>query len=76
VVCAPTQGVDIASKQALYKIIDDARADGMAVLVVSDDLDELTICDRVEVVFRGKITKSFKRGWGEHEVVAAIEGLY
>ena len=48
----------------------------MAVLVVSDDLDELTICDRVEVVFRGKITKSFKRGWGEHEVVAAIEGLY
>lgn len=76
VVCSPTQGVDIASKQALYKIMDDAREGGMAVLVVSDDLDELTICDRVEVVFRGKITKTFKRGWGEHDVVAAIEGLY
>lgn len=76
VVCAPTQGVDIASKQALYNIISDARENGMAVLVVSDDLDELTICDRVEVVFRGKITRSFNKGWGEHEVVAAIEGLY
>ena len=76
VVASPTQGVDIASKQALYKIIDDARLHGMAVLVVSDDLDELTICDRVEVVFRGKITRTFKKGWGEHEVVAAIEGLY
>ena len=76
VVCAPTQGVDIASKQALYNIIGEARENGMAVLVVSDDLDELTICDRVEVVFRGKITRSFNKGWGEHEVVAAIEGLY
>jgi simple sugar transport system ATP-binding protein len=76
VLAAPTQGVDIASKQALYRIINEAKTRGMAVLVVSDDLDELTICDRVEVVFRGRITRTFQKGWGEHEVVAAIEGLY
>jgi simple sugar transport system ATP-binding protein len=76
VLAAPTQGVDIASKQALYRIINEAKTRGMAVLVVSDDLDELTICDRVEVVFRGRITRTFQKGWGEHVVVAAIEGLY
>lgn len=76
VLTAPTQGVDIASKAALYDIIEKAKAGGMAVLVVSDDLDELVVCDRVEVIFRGRITRSFPRGWKDHDMVAAIEGLY
>lgn len=76
VLAAPTQGVDIASKDALYRIINAARDRGMAVLVVSDDLDELAICDRVEVIFRGRLTRSFARGWNDQDVVAAIEGLY
>ncbi|MCV3206606.1 sugar ABC transporter ATP-binding protein [Mesorhizobium sp. YC-39] len=76
VLAAPTQGVDIASKDALYRIINAARDRGMAVLVVSDDLDELAICDRVEVIFRGRLTRSFARGWSDQDVVAAIEGLY
>ncbi|PDQ20182.1 multidrug ABC transporter ATP-binding protein [Mesorhizobium sanjuanii] len=76
VLAAPTQGVDIASKDALYRIINAARDRGMAVLVVSDDLDELAICDRVEVIFRGRLTRSFARGWSDQDIVAAIEGLY
>ena len=76
VLVAPTQGVDVASKQALYLIIEDALTKGMAVLLVSDDLDELTICDRVEIIFRGRLTRSFVKGWREHDVVAAIVGLY
>lgn len=76
VLASPTQGVDIASKQAVYNIIARAKGRGMAVLIVSDDLDELAICDRLEVIFRGRIIRGFKRGWREHEVVAAIEGLY
>ena len=76
VLAAPTQGVDIASKDALYRIIEAARQRGMAVLVVSDDLDELAICDRVEVIFRGRLTRGFARGWSDQDMVAAIEGLY
>jgi simple sugar transport system ATP-binding protein len=76
VLAAPTQGVDIASKEALYGIIDAAKLRGMAVLVVSDDLDELAVCDRVAVIFRGRVTKTFDRGWKDHDMVAAIEGLY
>lgn len=76
VLAAPTQGVDIASKRALFEIVERSKQRGMAILIVSDDLDELVICDRVEVIFRGRIVRRFQRGWGEHEMVTAIEGLY
>ncbi len=71
----PTQGVDIASKAALFRIIAAARERGMGVLVVSDDLDELTICDRVMVVFQGRLGATFAAGWQDRALVAAIEGV-
>ena len=71
----PTQGVDIASKEALFAIVARARAGGTGVLVVSDDLDELTICDRVLVMFKGHLTACFAAGWQDHALVAAIEGM-
>lgn len=71
----PTQGVDIASKEALFAIVARAQAGGAGVLVVSDDLDELTICDRVLVIFKGRMTASFSAGWQDRALVAAIEGV-
>jgi simple sugar transport system ATP-binding protein len=71
----PTQGVDIASKESLFAIVEKARGEGTAVLIVSDDLDELVVCDRVLVVFKGEIVSSFGSDWHEKEVVAAIEGV-
>jgi simple sugar transport system ATP-binding protein len=68
----PTAGVDIASKQALFDII---RATESAVLLVSDEIEELAICDRVLVIFAGKIVREFTGAWREHEMVAAMEGL-
>jgi simple sugar transport system ATP-binding protein len=76
VVVSPTVGVDVASKEALLGIIDRARADGMAVLLVSDDLDELRICTRVLVLRRGRIVREFReRPWDRLELIAAAEGL-
>ena len=75
VVVSPTQGVDIASKDALFEVMARAQRDGLAVVVCSDELDELSICDRVEVIFHGAITTSMKRGWRDRDMVAAIEGL-
>ncbi len=71
----PTQGVDIASKEALFGILEQARAAGAGVLIVSDDLDELVGCDRVLVIFRGKLVAEFGADWQDHELVAAIEGV-
>ena len=68
----PTAGVDIASKEALFGII---RATNSAVLLVSDEIDELAVCDRVLVMFDGRIVREFTGAWQEHEMVAAMEGL-
>jgi simple sugar transport system ATP-binding protein len=75
VLAHPTQGVDIASKQALFAIIARACGSGAGVLIVSDDLDELTNCDRVVVIFKGRLAGQFAAGWHDHELVAAIEGM-
>lgn len=75
VLVSPTQGVDIASKETLFAIVERARAQGTSVLVISDDLDELAICSRVHVIFHGKMRGSFAAGYDEHELVSAIEGL-
>jgi simple sugar transport system ATP-binding protein len=69
----PTAGVDIASKEALYETIQTTPDVG--VLMVSDELDELVLCDRVLVMFDGRIVREFARGWKDDELVAAMEGV-
>jgi len=75
VLAHPTQGVDIAAKAALFAIVGRARERGTGVLVISDDLDELTICDRVLVIFKGGLVAAFAAGWQDRDLVAAIEGV-
>ncbi|HVP19926.1 MAG TPA: sugar ABC transporter ATP-binding protein [Spirochaetia bacterium] len=53
----PTRGVDVGSRQELYKIIRELAAEGVAIVIVSSDLPEvLTICERVIVMHEGRIT--------------------
>jgi ribose transport system ATP-binding protein len=52
----PTQGVDVGARAELYDLIAAARAEGLAVLLVSSDLEELAhVCDRVLVLRDGRI---------------------
>lgn len=52
----PTRGLDIPSMDFVYKKMFESSARGMASLVISEDLDELLlICDRIAVMYRGKI---------------------
>lgn len=56
----PTVGVDIGSKREILEIIRDRAQEGMAFLVVSDDIPELVqICHRVLVIKNGQISKAF-----------------
>jgi simple sugar transport system ATP-binding protein len=76
VVVSPTVGIDVASKEALLGVIDNAREEGAAVLLVSDDLDELRICTHVLIVRRGSIVKEFHEApWDRLELIAAAEGM-
>ncbi|MGY6019729.1 sugar ABC transporter ATP-binding protein [Streptomyces spinosirectus] len=71
----PTAGVDVKSKESLLARVDSAREDGTAVLVVSDELDDLRRCDRVLVLFHGRVTAEHPAGWRDHELIASIEGV-
>ncbi|WP_155360069.1 sugar ABC transporter ATP-binding protein [Acrocarpospora macrocephala] len=75
VVINPTAGVDIKAKRALLGSVEDAAARGAGAVLVSDELDDLRICDRVLVMFHGRVTKELPRGWTDSELVAAMEGI-
>ncbi len=71
----PTAGVDVKSKEALLGVVDQMRTDGRAVLLVSAELDDLRVCDRVLVLFHGRIEAEFAAGWSDQDLIASIEGL-
>src|SRR5205814_3180527 len=59
----PTRGIDVASKAAIYKLVDEVvggggepGSKGRAVLLVSSYLPELLgVCDRIAVMTRGRL---------------------
>lgn len=53
----PTQGIDIGAKNEIYNIIEELAANGVSVIVVSSEMQEtIGLCDRVIVMYEGKIT--------------------
>lgn len=57
----PTRGVDVGSKRAIYDLLAAQAAAGMAVLVVSSELDEVVgLTHRVLVMRNGEIAKELK----------------
>jgi ABC-type uncharacterized transport system ATPase subunit len=56
----PTRGVDVGAQAAIWEHIKRARHDGLAVLLISADLDELIgLSDRIEVILRGRLVGEF-----------------
>jgi len=56
----PTRGVDVGAQAAIWEHIKNARREGLAVLLVSADLDELIgLSDRIEVILRGRLVGEF-----------------
>jgi simple sugar transport system ATP-binding protein len=56
VVSSPTRGLDVGAVEAVHELLDTARAEGRAILLISEDLEEvLTLADRVLVLYRGRI---------------------
>ncbi|PWK85629.1 monosaccharide ABC transporter ATP-binding protein (CUT2 family) [Lentzea atacamensis] len=71
----PTAGVDVRSKEFLLAKVEEIAESGAGVLIASDELDDLRLCDRVLVVFQGAVVAEIPRGWHDHRLVAAMEGV-
>lgn len=53
----PTYGLDVGATEYIRKQLLGMREEGKSVLLVSEDLEELfALCDRIGVIFKGKLT--------------------
>ena len=56
----PTRGVDVGAQAAIWGHIKRARRAGLAVLLISADLDELIgLSDTIQVILRGRFVGTF-----------------
>lgn len=59
----PSRGLDVASSRAVQQMLVDLRATGAAILLVSEDFDELeALSDEVVVLYHGEVVGNFGRG--------------
>jgi rhamnose transport system ATP-binding protein len=73
----PTRGVDIGSKQTIYELLKEQALEGMAVLFVSSELDEVMgLAHRILVMRRGRIVAELNAAEAtESEILQAAFGL-
>mgnify|MGYP000005730815 CR=1 FL=1 len=58
----PTRGVDISATEYIHSVLLKERSDGVAILLISEDLDEiLALSDRVAVLYEGQIVGVLNR---------------
>jgi ribose transport system ATP-binding protein len=69
----PTQGVDIGAKLEIYHIIMKLAQQGMSVIVLSSEAQEvLKLCDRIYVMYHGEIRKEFQRAEADAEKIMIV----
>jgi simple sugar transport system ATP-binding protein len=52
----PTRGVDVGAQGAIWRLLEEARTEGMGILLISADLDELIgLSDTLHVMLRGRL---------------------
>lgn len=58
----PTRGVDVGAKKEIYQLINQFKADGLSIIMVSSDMPEvLGMSDRILVMREGRINGEFSR---------------
>ena len=77
VAITPTRGVDVASKSLLLTELAEVTAEsGAGLLLATDELSDLAICDRVVVLVRGEVFTEFTDPpFDRAALIAATEGI-
>ncbi|MEO5884386.1 MAG: ATP-binding cassette domain-containing protein, partial [Candidatus Limnocylindrales bacterium] len=57
----PTRGLDVGAIEGIHQLLLDLRAGGAAILLISEELDELlALADRLLVMYEGRVTAAFE----------------
>jgi len=72
----PTKGVDVGTRQQIYRVMGSLADQGISLVVISSELDELLgMCDRFLVLAAGRLVDEFVKGHGgETRILSAIAG--
>ncbi len=66
----PTRGIDVGAKAEIYRLIDELAQQGLAIVLVTSELPELTLLsDRILVLREGRPTALLRRGEFTHESI-------
>lgn len=72
----PTQGVDVGAKEEIYDIIHDLADEGVAVVVLSSEAQEIVrVCDRALVMYHGALQGEVSgAAMNEHDIMRLATG--
>ena len=71
----PTRGIDVGAKHAIYELMRELAAEGVAVLMVSSELPEVIgMSDRILVMRDGRLAGELPAGSTEEAVLALATG--
>ena len=69
----PTRGIDVGAKAEIYQLIRNLAAEGVAVIVISSEMEEvLGISDRIAVMHEGRLTGILDRAQFSEEAVMRL----
>ncbi|MDD4095986.1 MAG: sugar ABC transporter ATP-binding protein [Oscillospiraceae bacterium] len=69
----PTRGIDVGAKYEIYTIMNTLAATGRGVVMISSDMQEiLGMCDRIYVMYEGRIIGELSREDASQEVIMSM----
>lgn len=69
----PTRGVDVGAKKEIYQLINQFKADGLSIIMVSSDMPEiLGMSDRILVMREGKVSGELSRQEATQEKILSL----
>ena len=73
VAASPTRGLDVGAIESVHTYLHEAAANGVGVLLLSEDLDEiLTLADRIAVLYEGRVAGETPRAEANVEEIGLL----
>jgi ribose transport system ATP-binding protein len=73
----PTRGIDVRTKRQIYPLVRELAQGGAGVLFYTSDLTEVPLaCDRVAVIFGGRLIAILPADAGEEALMRSAYGLH
>ncbi|MCC8166737.1 MAG: hypothetical protein LIQ31_11445, partial [Planctomycetes bacterium] len=72
----PTRGIDVGAKAEIYALMDELAAAGMGIVCVTSEMNEImSICDRIYVMKRGRISGECLRSDATPEKLFSLSAM-